>query len=281
MKTNKELRGEAWQRLWKGRWFWRIFAAAILLGMISQVVTGALGGVLAVLNIQNWGDYFDAVKANRFDPTVPIPVLSSTYVWQATTSTGLRLFLGCIMGGITAWGVSRVVLKACRQDESLWLQDGFWGFRRPFEAAGLLLNYALRIGVGLVFFIVPGVIAFYRYRYVFYVKNDNPDWGVLRCFRECRRMMAGHKLRAFCLDLSYWKLILLFFLSLGVSMACVTSVYLAYQAGHVLLVSALSLMALVALVLVLVLSCTLSYSVAVGQALFYCELRKGEPADAA
>lgn len=57
--------------------------------------------------------------------------------------------------------------------------------------------------------IVPGIIAYYRYRQARYILLDNPDQTPLDCIRESSRLMNGHKADLLLLDISYigWRLL--------------------------------------------------------------------------
>jgi uncharacterized membrane protein len=52
-------------------------------------------------------------------------------------------------------------------------------------------------------FIIPGIIAFYRYRLAFYILIDNPDIGPLEAINISKALMDGNKGKLFCLDLSF------------------------------------------------------------------------------
>jgi len=52
-------------------------------------------------------------------------------------------------------------------------------------------------------FLIPGLVAFYRYRQAYYILLDAPEKGALQCIRESKRLMAGNKLELFLLDLSF------------------------------------------------------------------------------
>ena len=51
--------------------------------------------------------------------------------------------------------------------------------------------------------IFPGIAAHYRYRQAYYILLDDPGKGVLQCIRESGRLMSGHKLELFLLDISF------------------------------------------------------------------------------
>jgi len=51
--------------------------------------------------------------------------------------------------------------------------------------------------------IVPGFIAYYRYRLAIYIMIENPDMTVMDCIRESKRLTKGYKWQLFVLDLSF------------------------------------------------------------------------------
>ena len=59
------------------------------------------------------------------------------------------------------------------------------------------------IALWSLLFIVPGIIAMYRYRMAYYILLDDPDKGPLQCIRESKELMRGHKKELFFLDLSF------------------------------------------------------------------------------
>ena len=59
-------------------------------------------------------------------------------------------------------------------------------------------------------FVIPGIIASYRYRMALYLIIEHPEMSVLECIRESSRMMKGHKAELFIMDLSFigWYLLM-------------------------------------------------------------------------
>ena len=62
---------------------------------------------------------------------------------------------------------------------------------------------ALFIWLWSLLLIVPGVIAYYRYSQAIYILLDDPTKSPLRCLRESKELMRGHKGELFALDLSF------------------------------------------------------------------------------
>ena len=61
-------------------------------------------------------------------------------------------------------------------------------------------------------YIIPGVIAAYRYSFAFYNLYENPDIGVMEALEMSKRQTMGYKSQLFVLDLSYigWALLATF-----------------------------------------------------------------------
>lgn len=66
--------------------------------------------------------------------------------------------------------------------------------------------------------IVPGIIKTYSYALTPYLIKEFPDLGVNACLNLSKKMMKGHKLDLFCLQLSFIGWYLLCILSLGIGL---------------------------------------------------------------
>ena len=86
------------------------------------------------------------------------------------------------------------------------LLDGFAIFARVIV---LTVLETVIISVLALLFVVPGIIAAYRYRQALYLLIDHPDRSPIDCLRASGAMMKGHKSELFVLDLSFlgWILI--------------------------------------------------------------------------
>ena len=76
-----------------------------------------------------------------------------------------------------------------------------------FALAGKLILLALLEGLFIflwtLLFIIPGIIAAYRYRMAKFLLLDHPEMAVTDCLRTSKQMMKGHKWECFVLDLSF------------------------------------------------------------------------------
>ena len=74
----------------------------------------------------------------------------------------------------------------------------------------------LRVFVGLLFFVVPGIIMAYNYSMVNFVLSENPDMTAREALKESKRIMKGYRFKLFCLELSFFGWVLLSVLTFGI-----------------------------------------------------------------
>lgn len=79
-----------------------------------------------------------------------------------------------------------------------------------FDSFGMFLRIlwlhilmAVFVFLWALLFIIPGIIAAYRYRMAIYLLLEHPELSALECIRESKRLMAGHKSELFVLDISF------------------------------------------------------------------------------
>ncbi|WP_325199708.1 DUF975 family protein [Oscillibacter sp.] len=84
--------------------------------------------------------------------------------------------------------------------EFLTLFDGF-----SFVGKLILLDilFSLFVFLWSLLFIIPGVIAAYRYGFAFYNLYEDPSLGVMEALDMSKRQTLGYKSQLFVLDLSY------------------------------------------------------------------------------
>lgn len=137
----------------------------------------------------------------------------------------------------------------------------------PFQGAILLsCAFALAFAAFLAIYCIP----FYRYRFLFLVKAEHPDWSAGECIRSCRSLMEGHKMESFKLDCSYWKPIALVVLLMLLIAAVIPLVALFKDSGPVL--TLLALVAFFAFSACFAGAIVLGQYIGVGQGFFYQDL---------
>ena len=141
----------------------------------------------------------------------------------------------------------------------------------PLLAATLM---AIAFTLGISIFLAIYCIPFYRYRFLFLVKAEHPDWSAGACIRSCRALMEGHKMESFKLDCSYWMPITLVLLLTLLVVAVISLVALFKDSG--LVVTLLVIVALFAFVACYVGAIVLGQYIGVGQGFFYQDLKDGQ-----
>ncbi|MBO7308778.1 MAG: hypothetical protein J6V38_04015 [Kiritimatiellae bacterium] len=305
MKSNFEIRSEAWNLLMRRGWIWKLLGASILLSVAVQLVVSVFDMVMSRL---------DSLTVNKLQEqmrvTGEIPVISGDMITDLLPSVLFSMFIGFIMSGITAYGNNLMLNRAVDDNEQKWLPSAFGGFKIPLDLAWLkfrmslvylgwssaaavasipliylLLNVAnvmdaaslqilpllLSISILLVFISIL-TVPFYRYRFLFRIKADHPDWTASECMQYCRELTNGNKMRSFKLDCSYWGIITCFVIAVLAFAAALISWVFVSGTPNVLF-GILSLAVLGLTVSVLILSILMAFYVGVGQTVLYRELR--------
>lgn len=114
---------------------------------------------------------------------------------------GIEAMLTIVMSVVTA-GFLIFLLNTVRQTAPAYanLLDGFGCF---FRIVVLNLLIALFVFLWSLLLFVPGIVAWYRYSQAIYILLDDPTKSPLRCIRESKELMKGHKGELFQLDLSF------------------------------------------------------------------------------
>jgi uncharacterized membrane protein len=204
-------------------WFGRIFIAFLSLYLVLITVMGLIMSLYDDMDLHTWDEFLEAKMRHAMqglDYTVP----SVEAAFRMSGATLFQQFVACLFGAILMFGVARLTLKAVRNDSDAWFSSSFGGFARPLELTWLVVRMNLQVFLWSLLFVIPGVVAIYRYRQAWYLKARNPDWTASKCIAESCRMMDGYKWKAFALDFSF----------LGWLMAACAVVALSFATGNML-----------------------------------------------
>ena len=93
-----------------------------------------------------------------------------------------------------------MAIRRGERAEYLTLFDGF-----SFVGKVILLNIVIYLFTFFwsLLFVIPGIIAAYRYRFALYNLYENPGIGVMEALEMSKRQTLGYKGQLFTLDLSY------------------------------------------------------------------------------
>ena len=119
-------------------------------------------------------------------------------------SSLLTLAITCVFG----FGYYNYFLKVSRGEKAEW--------RELFSKTNLTVDFlvitivtSILVSLWTLLFIIPGIIAGIKYSQVYLIKLDNPDMSALDTLKESAKIMEGHKMDYFLLNLSFigWSLL--------------------------------------------------------------------------
>lgn len=123
--------------------------------------------------------------------------------------------LEIVAASLLTLGYVSFALKIARNQEvsynELFSKTSLWF---TFIAVSLLI-YIFTFLWALLF-IIPGIIASYKYAMTYYIVLDNPDIDPLEAIRKSKEMMNGHKFELFTLHLSFLGWAILGIFTLGI-----------------------------------------------------------------
>ncbi|MFA6872631.1 MAG: DUF975 family protein [Bacteroidaceae bacterium] len=125
----------------------------------------------------------------------------------------LQIILSIIISGPLVIGLYYFFLKLARDEDSLDLQDLFWGFRTTIRCALTYLLMTIFTLLWTLLFIIPGIIASFSYALTPFIINEEPNLSPNEAIDRSKKMMRGHKWEFFCLQCRFigWGLLAICF----------------------------------------------------------------------
>ncbi len=116
-----------------------------------------------------------------------------------------------------SWGLIVFFLRLIREEDIAFerLFDGFSQYVRIFTAELLKTIYVI---LWTLLLIIPGFIKRYSYSMTEFILKDHPELNAEQAICMSMRMMQGHKMQLFLLDLSLIGWLLLSLLTLGIGL---------------------------------------------------------------
>lgn len=110
----------------------------------------------------------------------------------------LSMLLGLVLGA----GYTMYCMTVSRGERAEYLTL-FDAFSFVGRLIGLHLLMGLLIGLWSLLFVIPGLVAFYRYRFAPLYLYEHPEDGILEALQQSCRLTRGFKASLLTLDLSY------------------------------------------------------------------------------
>lgn len=110
--------------------------------------------------------------------------------------------IGILVSGSISLGMISFFLGIARK-ENPPVSEVFSGFSLIIKAFCLYFMIGLFTFLWTLLFIIPGIVAAFRYSQAYFLLRDNPDIGIMEAITESKRLMIGHKWRYFVLQLTF------------------------------------------------------------------------------
>ena len=166
------------------------------------IITNAISTILINEGGQPFTVNMDAYAAGNYDAVITFAPESISTVMRFVMLAAEILFV------LLEWGYQSYCLHVARRQASGFfdLMDGFLIF---FRALVLQIVRGVLIYIGMLLFILPGILLAYIYSMSQRIMLDNPKWSPFRCMRESRKLMQGRLKEYFLLRLSLliWNII--------------------------------------------------------------------------
>ena len=130
---------------------------------------------------------------------------ADTITAAATDGNLISLFVSVLTGlaSIVLAAGFCLYCMAVRRGERAEFFTLFDGFSFVGKIIALNLVIALFVGLWSMLFVIPGIVATYRYRFALYNLYENPDLGVMEALSMSKQQTRGYKAQLLMLDLSY------------------------------------------------------------------------------
>jgi uncharacterized membrane protein len=205
MKTSAEIRAEAWKALCENGQYLRYVSAYLLLMMVTVVVSIPLMAVLGIgIGLSGIAPFFAPGGHPEIglllDPNVMLPLGASLLVFS---------LLAMYPIGFVMWGQAAMAIAAMRRGLTVGHALSGWG--NGWKMGWTETVKILYLHLWSLLFVIPALVKFCSYAMTEFIAVDHPDWTANQCITESRRLMDGHKMRYFCMLLSFigWVLLVM------------------------------------------------------------------------
>lgn len=163
--------------------------------IVYLLISFVVSIIVSKLNepVSKW--FLNAVDFYEYKGIIPkiTPLIIPSYIFIIVLETLMRV----VNVGYLSFALGIARRKNVRLEN---LGDGFNCF---WKFVGIFFLTWIFILLWSLLFIIPGIIASYRYRLAYYIALDHPELSPLECIRESKRLIYGYKFDFFLLDLSF------------------------------------------------------------------------------
>ncbi|MCD8196313.1 MAG: DUF975 family protein [Lachnospiraceae bacterium] len=203
------------------------------LGVGTGLVAGLLGAAIRnnlSFDLTSYGDNAAVLSDAEYDSAMQ---QAEAFLESDLFQTILPVLVGivsvvCIyllvvlfIGGAVTLSYAQFNLNLA-DDNDPRFSDLFSHFNRKWEGFCMQFFRGMMILLWSMLFVIPGIIASYRYAMTPYILAENYDLSVMEAISESKRLMRGNKWKLFTLDVSFIWWILLSNLTLGIALLWVS-----------------------------------------------------------
>ena len=140
-----------------------------------------------------------------------------SYVYEAYGKTYMFTIgsIALFIQGPISIGLATYSLSIANEEDYSYNQI-FTGFKYFFKALFLYLMFNISVFIGILFFLIPGVIIALMFSQIFYIMAEDPQIGVIDAFKKSASLMKNKKLQLFGLGMRYFGLYILGIFTLGI-----------------------------------------------------------------
>lgn len=192
----------------QGQW-----ALSIGVTLLASLLGGSIGGGSPSATFSSTGN---TASQNPFFSVYLPPALIALFVMLASVFA-IYGIITLIFGGAVTLGLCQYNIDLVGRRTPPSLNTLFSRFSVLGKAFLLQLAIGFFTFAWALLFIIPGIVASYRYSMAPFLMAQNPNLGVMEAINLSKQMMAGHKGRLFCLDFSFigWMFLATFTFGIG------------------------------------------------------------------
>ena len=197
MLTTEELKRQSRQKISENA------PTLLIISTLYVIIVTVMGELRFRLpgTIDAWAQLPERLAAGEF--------LSIAMLLSSLRTGGLVLAIViALITPVLTTGFMNYCLKINRNQDTDYT-DIFEGFTLFSKIVAISIITTIIIILWSLLFIIPGIVAAYKYRQAYYILLDAPEKDVMQCIRESGLIMYGNKMELFLLDISFLGWILL------------------------------------------------------------------------
>lgn len=134
-------------------------------------------------------------------PVLVVLIVGALNAAVSITYVGPIIVMGLLMVAAARYFMNRVrgTIEPKNIESAIdGVKDNFLGSM----LTGVL--YTVFVSIGTFLFFIPGIIFSHSFAMAFYVINDHPEMTAMQALKESHRLMRGHRMQFFLLNLSFF-----------------------------------------------------------------------------